>query len=121
LKVIQLNKFIDRKLKPADPGRYHQLHSFDFRGALKNLPSQEKEEALQSKIRIIDIAYGALIALRVKQDPEAVKILADCFTQAMGKPAIVLQDIPEIARGYVWNQAPRMMAYARVLMNQVPK
>jgi hypothetical protein len=99
-----------------------QLEEFDYRGVFRQAcdklkRTQKLDEAylIQQPIRIIDIAYGALIAQKLKHDKEAVDTLFACFQKYViaGQHYGTLADLPEFVRGYVWSYHSVLMAFAK--------
>lgn len=85
------------------------------------MPSQKKADALKSRFRIIDAAYGAVIARRIKKDKEAADVLTLFFKNNLHRHDAGLMELPEFARGYVYDTTSKLMAYARASINTVKK
>jgi hypothetical protein len=99
-----------------------QLKGYDYRGMFQEAVKQQKGARaaviavlLAERFRTIDLAHGALIALKLKQDREAAEYLSKKFQEVLATGALygTLADLPEYVRGYVWGYYPVLTAYAR--------
>lgn len=99
-----------------------ELKAYDYRGVYQDALNRLRPrngatvaKLLKTKFRIIDLAYGALIATRLKEDAEAAEVLIQLFARALetGTQYGTLSDLPEFARGYAWMYDPVLAAYAR--------
>jgi hypothetical protein len=119
------------KLKEVNPNAseftFDDLKRYNYRGMFGEVANRQRHpkaaaKLLQQQFRTVDLAYGALIAIKLKNDQEAAVFLTKLFSQlvASGTEYGTLADLPELVRGYVWGYYPILTAYARAFVSVAP-
>lgn len=123
--IINFEDFRKKKAETEDE-TIKEVYAYDFRNYfdihVKTLSPKERKELLQTRVAVIHLAFGAVIAERVTYFSEDAKRLLALFKKHIKRQDITLKQIPKDLLGYVYNDRPGMMAYARrsILASPLP-